>query len=400
MSDTMTAVEELKSTWEGHFKPLAARIEAEEKARGEASAETKAAIEKVNDALDAIEVRWQKMTLEQRAPSEKLAPFVKQFWAAHGKPEISFEEAKAHADALWKYVRKGAVSPDEQKALIEGDDPQAGFLAPPQFINEMLKGVVEWSPIREIARVVTTTAQSVKFPKRTGLMSARWVGEQETKTPTNEPSLGIEEIPTHELYALVDVSNWLLEDAGFDIEGWLREDAEEQFGVAESAAFVAGTGVKQPEGFLNATGVTGIPSGTSDVLSADDLIKLYFELKTAYARNATWVMKRSTIRDARLLKDAVNGNYLWAPGLAGVSPATILDRPYVEAPDMPAVADAAKAVAFGDFRRGYIIVDRMQMAVLRDPYTQARNGMVEFIFRRRVGGQVVIPEAIKVLTIA
>lgn len=375
-----TLLDELKQTVGEHLDPLRKAIEEEKTARGEVSGETKAAIERVNDRLDQIEADAKKASL---ATARKDAR------AERTEEQKAFEV----------FVRKNGAGADEVKALQVGDDTGAGFLAPTEFVDEMLKGVVEFSPMRQLVRVISTSASSVKFPKRTGSVAARWVGETETKTPS-DPSVGLEEIPTHELYAMVDVSNWLLEDASFDIEGWLREEVSEQFGVAEGTAFVTGNGSKKPEGILDPnSGIdASLETAASNTVAADDLIKLFFSLKGAYAVNAEWLMNRTTIRDVRLLKDAVNGNYLWQPGLAGVAPATILDRPYHDTPDMPlASVDDAKVAAFGDFRRGYIAVDRLQTAVQRDPYTQAADGMVRFIFRRRLGGQTVVPEAIKIL---
>jgi HK97 family phage major capsid protein len=396
-----TLLDELKSTWEGAMKPLADRLDEETAKFGQGHAETGQSLARVEDRLDGIEAQMKRAALEAtKADSRDVAKHVKSFWHWATKDENFSAEAHAKfVQAFWSYARAGdTISPEMKAALVVSDDTQAGFLAPPEFVAEMLKGVIEFSPMREIVRVITTGAPSVKFPKRTGTMAARWVGETETRTETTGLAVGIEDIPTHELYALVDVSNWLLEDALFDVEAWISEEAQEQFGVAEGAAFVSGDSVKKPEGFLQNAGVTGITSAANDALSADDLVNLYFEPKTPYARNGTWVMARSTIRATRRLKDAQN-QYLWQPGLAGLAPATILDRPYVEAPDMPAIADGAKAVAFGDFRRGYIAVDRIQTEVQRDPYTQNTTGMTRFIIRRRQGGQVVVPEAIKVLTI-
>jgi HK97 family phage major capsid protein len=395
-------LEELKSTWEGAFKPHVDRLDEETKKHGVALGETQASIEKVQDHLDEIEAKLTRAALEDRSAGlPELDKYVKSFWHFAARGETPTPERHAEfVEAFWEWTRHGdKITPQMQASLAVSDDTKAGFLAPPEFMAEMLKGVVEFSPIRSIVRVIPTGAPSVKFPKRTGTFAAVWVSDTGTKSETQGLGVGIEDIPTHELYALVDVHNWLLEDSLFDIEAWIREEAAEQFGVAEGAAFVNGNGVGKPEGFLQHSGVTGVTSGTNDVLSADDIINLYFEPKTAYATNGTWVMARSTIRATRKLKDSQN-QYLWQPGLAGVAPATIMDRPYVEAPDMPAIADASKPIAFGDFRRGYVAVDRIVAEVQRDPFTQNTLGMVRFIIRRRQGGQVVVPEAIKTLTIA
>lgn len=378
-------IEELKTTFDGQLKPLADRLDEEKKARGEAAGETKAAVEKVQDRLDQLEANWKQAALD----------------AAKGDSVPGAE--REVRERFLEACRKGleALGPDARKGLVVADDSQAGFLAPSEFSKELLKGVTEWSPMRDLVRVVSISSSSIKWPKRTGTMAARWVGETEPRTETGGTKVGIEEISTHELYALVDVSNALLEDEAFNLEAYLSEEAAEQFGVAEGTAFVLGSGSKQPEGILApGSGIDAtLQTAASNAIDGDDLIKLYFALKGAYARNADWVMNRQTIRDVRLLRESSTGNYLWEPGLSGIGPAQILGRPYHEAPDMPlASVDNAKVVAFGDFRRGYIAVDRIAMTAQRDPYTQADDGMVRFRFRRRLGGQTVIPEAIKILT--
>lgn len=408
MDEVRTRLDELKSTWE-EYKAQDAIREAEIKRLGEASAETTQVIErldaKLDETADEIRVELQK--------------------AAHA-PQRGDDEPSPAAVAYEKLIRRGprALSEDErslltytdgegnpldvQGSLILGDDTEGGFLAPDDVTTEIIKGVVEFSPMREICRVRQTTRNSVKAPKRTQLAAAVWVGEVEARSETQNPKWGKEEIATRELSAMADISRQDLEDTAFSIEEDVLGQFSEQFGVSEGAAFVSGDGVDgKPEGFLTAAdtgylgsaGIKTVTSKTNDALDGDDFINLYYELKDAYARNATWVLKRSTVRDARKLRDTQN-NYIWQPGLAGLAPATILDRPYVEALDMPAVGDGALAVALGDWRKGYWIVDRLQIETLRDPYTQAGNGFIRFWARKRVGGQVVLPEAIKLLKIA
>ena len=361
------------------FREFVEKEEAERKELGEATAETKAALEKSNERLDSIEGQIQKVALDTSKAAGEPSP--------EGK-------------AFWEWTRKGDnVEPETKAALTIGDDSQGGFLAPPDVSSELLKGVVEFSPVRSIARVMTTTASSVKIRKRTGVFAAQWVDSGGARAETTGLAYGMEEIPTHELYALVDVENQLLEDSEFNVEAELQQEFSEQFGVAEGIALVSGSSSKRPKGFLTNTDVVVVESATDDVFVADDIIDLGFEIKTEYARNAWWALNRGILKTIRKLKDG-NGQYIWQPGLASALPATILDRPYIEVPDMAAtVADGAKVLAYGDFQRGYRIVDRVSLQVQRDPFTQNTAGATRFIARKRVGGQVVIPEAIKVLQI-
>lgn len=400
MDDVKRAMDELRATWD-ELKHVDADRAAEIGRIGHVAGETTQAVERIQDQLDRLEVRIEKARHDTPADGDSPA---RQAWLGFLR---SGPRAAGVADQMVRTDGSGNVL-DTRAQMEVSDDTEGGFLAPDEVSDEIIKGIVEFSPIRELATVRSTIRRAVSWPKRTQTAAAAWVGEVETRSETQNPKLGRAEVSTRELSARADVSRQDLEDTAFDLERFVNDEFAEQFGVAEATAFVTGDGVDgKPEGILAATdqgylGANGIETyetATNDVLAADDVIKLFFLLKEGYVRNATWLMKRTTIRDIRLMKDTAAGNYLWQPGLAGVAPATILDRPYREATDMPTVADAAKAIAFGDFRRGYLIVDRVQIETLRDPYSAADQGIIRLYARKRVGGQTVLPEAIKVLRI-
>ena len=313
-------------------------------------------------------------------------------------------EAKEAKEAFFAACRRGVerLEPDEVKALTLADDTQAGILAPTDFVREIIKAEIVFSPIRTIARVRPTSNRSVTVTRRTGTFAAQWTAESGTRAETAGLKYGPEEIPTHEMYALVDISVQMLEDNVFNLEQELQEEFSEQFGVTEGTGLVSGTAVGQPEGFMTNGNVSEDVSGSAANLKdadgqADGLITLQHNLKEAYARNATWVLNRKSIGAVRKLKDNQK-NYIWQPGnLATGIPNAILGDPYIEATDMDDEAANAFPVAYGDFRRAYTIVDRIQMSVLRDPFTQATSGNIRFIARKRVGGQVVLAEAIRKL---
>lgn len=304
------------------------------------------------------------------------------------------------AKAYDAWLRKGFVSPEEEKAMRLADDTTGGYLTTPEMEQGIIKGLIQFSPIRSVARVRTTGKTEVWARKRTGTFAARWIPESGVKSETSGLKYGLEKIPTHELYADVPVSNWDLEDSDFNLEAELSSEFTEQFGVAEGAAFLKGDSVNQPEGILTNPEVIAakIPGDTSGDLSVTDILNVYYGLPEPYASNGAWLMKRSTVQKVVLFKDGAN-HYIWMPSLAVNMPSTILGRPIVECIDMPAVAASAYAVAFGDFRRAYLIVDRLGIATLRDPYTLKLQGQVEFTARKRVGGQIVLAEAIRVLQI-
>ncbi len=323
-----------------------------------------------------------------------------------GDPSGTRAARSPERKAFLSLLRKGpeAMEPDERKALTVSDDTTGGYLAPEEYVRELTRGVTEFSPIREIARVRQTSSRAVKIPKRTGTFAAQWVSESGARSETTGLTFGLEEIAAHEMYALVDLSQQNIEDSAFDLEAELTLEFTEQFGVLEGAAFVNGNAVGQPEGFMANASVASDNSGSASTVKdangqADGLIALQHNLKESYARRATWVLNRKTLGKLRQMKDG-NNNYIWQPGTAPGNPNTILGDPYVEATDMPDEAANAFPIAYGDFMRGYIIVDEVLLSILRDPYTQATSGNVRFIARRRVGGQVVVDEAIRKLKCA
>lgn len=316
----------------------------------------------------------------------------------------------AEAKAYFDYLRHGtrdepspgaaALSREEVKALTVGADPTAGYLAPVEYAREIIKGEVEFSPLRTVARVRETSRRALQMPTRRGTFGAAWTAESGTRSESQGLSYGLEEFPTHEMYALLDVSEQMMEDSEFSLDEELQQEFSEQFAVTEGTAFVAGNGVGKPEGILSHADVLETNSGSAAAIgSADGLIQLYHDVKTGYAVQGWWLLNRATLGDVRKLKDAQN-NYVWQPGLASGVPNTILGQPYLEVPDMPDVAANATPIVFGDIRRAYTIVDRVTLSILRDPFTQATNGNIRFIARRRVGGQVVLAEAIRKLKVA
>lgn len=306
---------------------------------------------------------------------------------ANGEINVSPEELRAIRD-MNDRVRKNV--------LTVGNDTTGGYLAPVEYVREIIKTVAEISPARSLARVRSTANKAIQLPKRTASFAAQWTSEAGTRSETTGLAYGMLEITAHEMYALIDISSANLEDSAFNMADEIQMEAAEQFATAEGTAFVTGSGVGRPEGFVTNSSVSTTNSGAAATVKADGMLQLKYSLKTAYAANATWTMNRTTMGAVRRLKDG-QGNYLWMPGIANGRPNTIDGDPYVELPDMANEGSGTKPVAYGDFRRGYTLVDRIVMEMLRDPFTQATSGNIRFIFRRRVGGMVTQPEAIKIL---
>ena len=401
--DIKKAVDGIASAFE-EFKATNDSRLAEIEKKGHADPLVEEKLKNIEADLDRFEDVNQKLTAqmqEQKQMSEKLDSFE----AMLKRPQAGAESKQVDMaiKSFDKWLRKGKenMEQDEIKALTVSDDTAAGFLAPPEYVRELIKTVTEISPMRQIARVRATTQKSVQMPSRTATFSAQWVAESGTRSETTGYTTQLEEIPTHELYALVDISEQELEDAVFDLEAEMQSEFATQFGAAEGTAFISGNSVGKPEGVTTNSSIGTTNSGAAAALTGDGLIELVHAIKTEYGVNGTFIFNRSTLADIRKLKDTA-GQYVFQAGMmltAGV-PNTILGYPYVEMPDMPDVGASAKPVAFGDFSRGYMIVDRVALSVLRDPFTQATSGNVRYVARRRVGGQVVLAEAIRTQTIS
>jgi len=394
--DIKNAISELGHTFNEFKKVNDERLESIEKGEGTSYVDEK--LNKLEAKMDSYEEVNQKLTVAQQN-AEDIKSQIEKLETVVRRPNSGFDtkQVDEYMDAFDKYCRKGVEGLDtiEKKALTVSNDSTGGYLAPPEYVRELLKDVTEISPIRSIARTRSTGARSIQVPKRTGTFAAQWVAESGTRSETTGYNVGLEEIAAHEQYALVDISEQDLEDSVFDLEAEMQSEFSQQFAKAEGAAFVSGNSVGKPEGFLTNSSVGEANSGVADALSADGLLTLIHGIKSDYGKNGVFVFNRSTLADIRKLKDG-NGQYIFQAGFSGTTGATntIFGYQYIEATDMPNVNAGTYPVAFGDFRRGYMIVDRVNLAVLRDPFTQATTGNVRYIARRRVGGQVVLPEAI------
>ena len=283
---------------------------------------------------------------------------------------------------------------------------------PETIEREVLRRLAAISPIRAIASVRTISGGLYKRAFSTTGVSAGWIGETAARPQTNAATLAELSFPAMELYAQPAATQTLLDDAvvDVDVEQWIASEVETAFAEQEGAAFVNGDGINKPKGFLavdtvedeiwewgrigtvQAGGATFPAANPSDVL-----VDLIYALKAGYRQNASFVMNRRTQSAIRRFKDD-NGQYLWAPPASLGQAATLMGFPVVEAEDMPDIAANACAVAFGDFKRGYLVVDRTGMRVLRDPYSA--KPYVLFYTTKRVGGGVQDYAAIKLLKFA
>lgn len=314
--------------------------------------------------------------------------------------DVNLDEYKAYQEAFKSSLRREVnfLSQDEQKAMLVGSDPDGGYLVPTQTSSRVITKVYETSPIDALAYHETVSTDALEIAIDTDEAGAGWVGETESRPETSTPQVGVQRIPVFEIYAKPKATQQLLEDAGVDVEAWLAGKVADKFARMRALAFISGSGIKQPRGILTypagSNGVRGtiaqVPSGNATLLTPDGLVNLMYSIKDKYLANANWLMKRGSVAATMLFKDT-QGQYIWRPGLQEGQPAMLLGHAIRRADDMPNVGSGALPVAFGDFRAGYTVVDRLGIRVLRDPYSS--KPFVEFYTRARVGGDVVDFEA-------
>ena len=312
---------------------------------------------------------------------------------------------REYSTAYNSYVRKGAI----QAALDKGVATEGGYTAPVEWDRTVTDRLVLVSPMRQIATVQNiSTAGFTKLFNSRG-MGSGWVGETAARPETTAPAFGSLTFTPGEIYANPAATQGLLDDSEVDIEQFIATNVEDEFAYQEGIAFVSGNGTNKPYGFLTfATGAANAAvhpwgavevttAASASVIAPDELLTLTYALPTIYTDNARWVMNRATLATARKLKDTTN-QYLWQPSFAAGEPSTLAGYPVTEMAAMPSIATGAIPIAFGDFRRGYLIVDRMGIRVLRDPYTN--KPYVMFYTTKRVGGGLLNPDVIKVLKMA
>ncbi len=398
--DVARSFDDFFRTFETYRQVNDARL-AEIEERGSADVLTLDKLDRLDAALDATQRRLDDLTLKARRPGRALA-----------SERGSTSQAIEHRAAFEAYVRTGReqpLRPLEAKALSAASDPDGGYLVPEETEAGIMRRLAEVSPIRAIAGSRQVSSATYKKPFSVSGPQTGWVGETAARPETSAPTLAELSFPAMELYAMPAATGSLLDDAAVDMDAWIAEEVETAFAEQEGAAFVNGDGINKPSGFLSVPRVaetswawgslgtvkTGEAGGFSALDPGDIMLDLIYALKSGYRQNARFVMNRKTQGALRKLKDG-DGNYLWQPPATAGGAASFMNFPVTEAEDMPDIGVDAPAIAFGDFRRGYLVVDRMGVRILRDPYSA--KPYVLFYTTKRVGGGVQDFDAIKLLT--
>jgi len=385
----------------------------------EAQAQAWEQFKSANDQrLAAIEQRQSSSEYDAKlakinADLEKLNESQKAIAAAQTRSEHSAESVSdEHRKAFRLFMRKGdAAGLEGIKGARVSDDTTGGYLVPQAVVGPIVQRIFDTSPVRQVARIQAITGNAIEGAVDYGQLSVSWLDEVTASSDPTTPSLKKYRIEVNNQRSSPRISPVLLEDAAVDIEAWIGEKIARDFALSENTAFVAGSGVAQPRGFTTyTTAATAdssrtwgqlehVATGTSggfgtNANGVDKMTELAYKVKAGYRANAVWMMSKATLATARTLKTS-DGNYIWQPNAQAGTPASLLGYPVVEAEDMPALGANSLSVAFGDFRAGYMIVDRIGLSVLRDPYSN--NPYVTFHAVRRVGGGVVDFDAIKFL---
>jgi HK97 family phage major capsid protein len=393
--------DEFRATFEEFKSANDERLAKLERRRGDVVLEEK--VERLNAALDVQGKRMDEFALKQARPvleSRTRAP--------------ADAAGREHKSAFEAYVRSGdtaGLRQLETKAMSVGSNPDGGYLVPPELETEIGQRLANISPIRGLASVRVISSSIYKKPFMVAGPATGWVGETDPRTQTASSTLDALSFPAMELYAMPAATATLLEDSAVNLDEWLAGEIDQVFAEQEGTAFVSGDGNNKPKGFLAATTVANgswtwgnigyIATGAAGAFPAsnpsDVLVDLIYALRSGYRQNATFVMNRKTQSMVRKFKDST-GNYLWQPPAVPGGTSSLIGFALADTEDMPDVAANSLSIAFGDFRRGYLIVDRAGVNVLRDPYSA--KPYILFYTTKRVGGGVQDFDAIKLLKFA
>jgi HK97 family phage major capsid protein len=397
-AELKAAIESVGRTFEEFKSANDTRLKALEKNQGDVLDKIK--VDEINNALgELITVKNQLIAVEAKVNRPGMG-------GSNGEQD----QAKAeHRKAFNRFLRKGADNGlsdlEVQAALTTQSDPDGGYITPTEIDSEVTRVEGDIVAMRNLATIRAVGSATFKKIHNVGGTSSGWVGEAATRSETNTPVLKELEYPTMEVYAEPHATQSMLDDGMFDVDGWLASEIAIEFAEQEGTAFITGTGVKQPFGILSYTPVANanyswgnlgfIVSGSAaTIASVDPLITLVHSLKRGYRNGAAFLMNDLTLGAVRTLQDGA-GNYVFQPGLAVDAPDMLLGKPVEIDDNMPDLGANAYSIAFGNFKRGYVITDRIGIRTLRDPFTA--KPYVKFYTTKRVGGGVQDFAAIKLL---
>lgn len=371
-----------------------------------------------SDDEDEVKAALTDLTASTKATLDKIATEVRNITKRQDEIEKKANRSRlgghneecdgaAERKALGVFVRTGNDS--ELKSMSVGSDPDGGYVVHPVISQTMIKKLFDQSPMRRLARTETiTTGDAWEEPIDKDEVGATWVGETEGRTATATAQLGVLRVLVHEIYALQPITQRLLDDSSIDIGGWVEGKIGDKFARAEGAASVNGNGIKKPRGFMTYPMATTsdesrawgtlqyVKSGHATQVTADALRNIMWSLRGVYRQGASWLMNSNTANQIDLLKDG-NGQYLWRNGMTVGAQPSLLGYPVEFSEDLADIGAGTVPIAFGNWKLGYLLVDKAGIRFLRDPFSNKPN--VLFYAYRRSGGDIANFEAIKALKI-
>ncbi|EOK5692468.1 phage major capsid protein [Escherichia coli] len=394
VKDVEQVAQELQAKFDAFKEKNDKRLEAVEQEKGKLAGE----VETLNGKLSELDEL--KSALEEE---------LKQVKRPTGGSQS--KAASEHKTAFIGFMRKGkddGLRELERKALQVGVDEDGGYAVPEELDRTILNLLKDEVVMRQEATTITVGGANYKKLVNLGGTASGWVGETDARPETDASKLGQIEPFMGEIYGNPQATQTMLDDAFFNVEDWINSELAIEFAEQEEIAFTSGNGTKKPKGFLayasslddDKTRAFGtlqhILSGAAAGVTADAIIKLVYTLRKVHRNGAKFMMNNNSLFAVRILKDS-EGNYLWRPGLELGQPSSLAGYGVAENEQMPDIAADAKAIAFGNFKRGYTIVDRIGTRILRDPYT--KKPFVGFYTTKRTGGMLVDSQAIKLLQI-
>ncbi|WP_409226866.1 phage major capsid protein [Gudongella sp. SC589] len=322
-----------------------------------------------------------------------------------GKPIFQGIESKGgrasaeYQKAFWNAMRTRSgegLDPVIKNALQIGTDTEGGYLVPDEFERTLIEALDEENIFRKLANVISTSSGDRKIPVVASKGTASWIDE-EGAIPESDDSFGQVSIGAYKLGTMIKVSEELLNDSVFNLENYIAREFARRIGNKEEDAFFTGDGSGKPTGILAATGGAqiGVTAASATAITIDEILDLFYSLKSPYRNKSVFVMNDATIKAIRKLKDG-QGQYIWQPSLQAGTPDTILNRPVYTSSYVPTIAASAKSIIFGDFGY-YWVADRQGRVFKRLNELYAATGQVGFVATQRVDGKLILPEAIKVL---
>ena len=342
------------------------------------------------DRMQAMEAMERDLALPTSAPIT-----AKPMNGASDEEETGVK-SKAYRKSFWNAMRQKVVRPEVMNALQVGTDSEGGYLVPDEFEHTLVEALQEENIFRKLAHIIQTASGDRKIPVVASKGTASWVDEEGSITESDD-SFGQVSIGAYKLGTLIKVSNELLNDSVFPLEGYISKEFARRIGAKEEDSFFNGDGDGKPVGIFHSTGgaQVGVTAASTSAITADEIIDLFYSLGAPYRKKAVWVLNDATVKSIRKLKDG-NGNYLWQPALTADTPDTLLGRPVYTSTSVPTIASGAKVIAFGDFSF-YWIADRQGRIFKKLSELYATTDQTGFVATQRVDGKLILPEAIKVL---